>query len=185
MVSKKRQQSGIIDCTFTIASISSISRFACAIVWLVWVITSSVYVIFARICFAFVNICQKKREKEKRMKMGFGFHSGAIHVHVWKPRTLVGNWLVSCDSLVETESQTVILKFFYVGTANIPKAYSINCSYLPWEQKPRYINSERKNEEREIIPYFVRENDEGLTLKTSALKSERWPIYVINPIDNT
>ena len=47
------------------------------------------------------------------------------------------------------------------------------------------INSERKNELREIIPYFVRENDEGLTLETSALKSERWPIYVINPIDNT
>ena len=100
MVSKKRQQSGIIDCSCTIASISSISRFACSIVWLVGVITSSVYVAFARVCFAFVNICQKKREKEKRIKMGFGFHSGAIHVHVWKPRTLVGNFLVSCDSLV-------------------------------------------------------------------------------------
>ena len=37
---------------------------------------------FARICFAFVNICQKKREKEKRIKIGFGFHSGAIYVHV-------------------------------------------------------------------------------------------------------
>ena len=128
MVSKKRQQSGIIDCTFTIASISSISRFACAIVWLVWVITSSVYVTFARICFAFVNICQKKREKEKRIKIGFGFHSGAIYVHVWKPRTLVGNFLVSCDSLVEPVRQTVILKIFHVGTASIPKAYSINCS---------------------------------------------------------
>ena len=73
MISKKRQQSGIIDCTFTIASISSISRFACAIAWLVWVITSSVYVTFARICFAFVNICQKKREKEKRMKWDLVF----------------------------------------------------------------------------------------------------------------
>ena len=71
-----------------------------------------------------------KREKEKIIKMGFGFHSGAIHVHVWKPRTLVGNFLVSCDSLVEPESQTVILKFFHVGTANISKAYSINCSYF-------------------------------------------------------
>ena len=49
---------------------------------LVGVITSSVYVTFARTCFVFVNICQKKREKEKRIKMGFGFHSGAIHVHV-------------------------------------------------------------------------------------------------------
>ena len=126
MVSKKRQQSGIIECTCTIASISSISRFACAIVWLIWVFTSSVYVTFARICFAFVNICQKKREKEKRIKMGSGFHS---RVHVWKPRTFVGNFLVSCDSLVEPVSQTVILKIFHVGTANIPRAYSINCSY--------------------------------------------------------
>ena len=127
MVSKKRQQSGIIDCTCTIASISSISRFACAIVWLVGVITSSVYVTFARICFAFVNIFEKKREKKKRIKMGFGFHSGAIHVHVWKPRTLVGNFLVSCDSLVEPVSQTVILNIFHVGTANIQYKLLLFC----------------------------------------------------------
>ena len=28
---------------------------------------------FARICFAFVNICQKKREKEKRIKRDLVF----------------------------------------------------------------------------------------------------------------
>ena len=148
MVSKKRQQPGIIDYTFTIASISSISRFACAIVWLVWVITSSVYVIFARICFAFVNICQKKMEKEKRMKMGFGFHSGAICVHVWKPRTLVS----------EPESQTVILNFFHVGTANIPKAYSINCSYFATGLKTT-IYKQRKKERTERNHPLLRQRE--------------------------
>ena len=158
MVSKKRQQSGIIDCTCTIASISSISRFACAIVWLVGVITSSIYVTFARICFAFVNICQKKREKEKRIKMGFGFHSGAIHVHVWKPRTLVGNFLVSCDSLVEPVSQTVILNIFHVGTENIPKAYNINCSYFATGAK-NTIYKERNNERTKINHPLLRQRE--------------------------
>ena len=152
MVSKKKQKSGIIDFTCTIASISSISRFAYAIVWLVWVIISSVYVTFARICFAFVNICQKKREKEKRIKMGFGFHSGAIHVHVWKPRKLVGNFLVSCDSLVEPVSQTVILKNFHVGTANIPKAYSINCSYFATGAKNAIYKQRNKEQTKRNHP---------------------------------
>ena len=56
----------IIDCTCTVKSISSISRFACANVWSVRVLTKSIYMTFVGICFAFVNICQK----EKRMKNG-------------------------------------------------------------------------------------------------------------------
>ena len=36
---------------------------------------------------------------------------------------------------------------------------------MPRDWKPQYVNNERKNELREIIPYFVRENDEGLTVK--------------------
>ena len=60
----------IIDYTCTVASISSISRFACANVWSVRVVTKSIYVTFVGICFAFVNICQKKQNKEKRMKNG-------------------------------------------------------------------------------------------------------------------
>ena len=60
--------SKIIDCTCTVASISSISRFACANMWSVRVITSSIYVTFVRVRFAFVNICQKKEKKEKRVK---------------------------------------------------------------------------------------------------------------------
>ena len=64
----------IIDCTYTAASISSISRFACANVWSVRVVTKSIYMTFVGICFAFVNICQKKMQKEeKRMKNGICF----------------------------------------------------------------------------------------------------------------
>ena len=71
----------IIDCTCTVASISSISRFACANVWSVRVVTKSIYVTFVGVCFAFVNICkkekkkkkEKKEKKEKRMKNGMCF----------------------------------------------------------------------------------------------------------------
>ena len=51
-----------------IASISSISRFASAHVRSACVNTSGVYVTWARVCFAFVNISQKfkKLNKEKR-----------------------------------------------------------------------------------------------------------------------
>ena len=58
--------SEILDCTCTVASISSISRFACANVWSVRVVTKSIYVTFVGIRFAFVNNCQKKKKKEKR-----------------------------------------------------------------------------------------------------------------------
>ena len=38
------------------------------------VVTSSIYLTFTGVCFAIVNICQKKKGKEdKRLKMGFGF----------------------------------------------------------------------------------------------------------------
>ena len=60
----------IINFTCTVASISSISRFACANVWSVRVVTKSIYVTFVGVCFAFVNIFQKKRKKEKRIKNG-------------------------------------------------------------------------------------------------------------------
>ena len=65
----------IIDCTYTVASISSISRFACANVWSVRVVTKSIYMTFVGICFAFVNICQKKnaegREKNEKWYLLF------------------------------------------------------------------------------------------------------------------
>ena len=55
-----------IDCTFTVVSISIISRFACANVRSVCVVTNSICVTFTGVCFAFVNICQKKKEKREK-----------------------------------------------------------------------------------------------------------------------
>ena len=63
----------IINFTYTVASISSISRFACANVWSVRVLTKSIYVTFVGVCFAFVNTFQKKEKKRKELKMRFVF----------------------------------------------------------------------------------------------------------------
>ena len=74
IVKKNLKTFEIIECTCTTASISNISRFAWANVWSVCVIASRVYVAFARVCYAFVNIFQNKRKKkEKRMKNGIWF----------------------------------------------------------------------------------------------------------------
>ena len=64
-----------IECTCTVFPISSISRFARANVWSVCVVTNSIYVTFAGVCFAFVDICQKRKKGkiEKRLKIGFSF----------------------------------------------------------------------------------------------------------------
>ena len=130
--------SEIIDCTCTVVSISSISRFACANVRSVRVVTRSIDVTFVGVCFAFVNICQKKGKKRKEWKMGFGFYSKVIHVHVCeKSGILVCNFLVSCDSRVGPVSQTTIFKFSHFGTAT---------DYLKHTHKTRYINKKRKNE---------------------------------------
>ena len=64
MVKTNMKASEIIDCTCAVASISSISRFACANVWSVRVVTKSIYVTFVGVCFAFVNICKKEKKKE-------------------------------------------------------------------------------------------------------------------------
>ena len=108
--------------------------------------------------FCIRQYLSKEKGKREKNEMGFGFHSGAIHVHVCKPRTLVGNFLVSCDSLVEPESQTVILKFFHVGTANIPKAYSINCSYFATGVKTT-IYKQRKKERTERNHPLLRQRE--------------------------
>ena len=65
--------SEIIDCTCTVVSISSISRFACANVRSVRVVTRSIDVTFVGVCFAFVNICQKKEKREKNEKWDLVF----------------------------------------------------------------------------------------------------------------
>ena len=74
----------IINFTCTVASISSISRFACANVWSVRVLTKSIYVTFVEVCFAFVNIFQKKEKKRKELKMGFFLFKSHTCKCVWK-----------------------------------------------------------------------------------------------------
>ena len=140
--------SEIIDCTCTVASISSISRFARANVWSMRVVTKSINVTFG-ICFAFVNICQKKRKekkKEKRMKNGIFFYSKVIHVHVYeKSGTLVCNFFVSCDSRVEPTIQTAIFQFFSLVWQRLSKAYAINCSCFPTgAQNTLYIQKKER-----------------------------------------
>ena len=92
------------------------------------VATSDIYVTFVGVCFAFVNICQK-RKKEKRMKMGFGFHSKVIY---GKSGILVCDFLVSCDSRVGPVSQTAIVQIFHVGTAKT--LYSIRSCFATGAQ---------------------------------------------------
>ena len=58
-----------VDCTCTIMSISDKSRLTWAGIWSVCVITRSLFVAFVRVCFAFINICRKIRNKKKMNKI--------------------------------------------------------------------------------------------------------------------
>ena len=56
----------LLTVTCTIPPISDKSRFACAHVWSVCVITRSLLVAFTRGCFAFISICREIRKKQKK-----------------------------------------------------------------------------------------------------------------------
>ena len=75
IVKTNKKASEIIDSTCTVASISGISRFACANVRSVRVVTKSIYVTFVGVCLAFANICQEKywEEREKNEKWDLVF----------------------------------------------------------------------------------------------------------------
>ena len=151
--------SEVIDCTCTVASISSISRFACANVWSVLVVTKSIYVTFVGICFAFVNICQKKKEKrEKNEKWDLCFiQKSYMHMYMKKSGILICNFFVSCDSRVGPTIQTAIFQFFSLVRQRLSKAYAINCScFATGAQNTLYI---QKKKERTKInhpwPHFL------------------------------
>ena len=145
----------IIDCTCTVKTISSISRFACANVWSVRVLTKSIYMTFVGICFAFVNICQK----EKRMKNGicvlFKSHTCTC---MWKKvKYSFAIFFVSCDSWVGPTIQTAIFHFFSLVRQRLSEAYAINCScFATGAQNTLYI---QKKKERTKInhpwPHFL------------------------------
>ena len=68
---------------------------------------------FVGVCFAFVNICQKKEKRENNEKMGFGFYSKVIHVmSMKKVENSFAIFLVSCDFCVGPVSQTAIFHIF-------------------------------------------------------------------------
>ena len=109
----------IIDCTCTVASISSISSFACANVWSVRVVTKSIYVTFVGICFAFVNICQKKKEKrEKNKKRDLCFiQKSYMYMYVKKSGILVCNFLFHAILGLDLQFKPLFFNFFFSGTA--------------------------------------------------------------------
>ena len=168
--------SEIIECTCTVASISSISRFACANVWSVRVVTKSIYVTFVGICFAFVNICQKKKKekkKEKRMKNGICVFSKVIHVHVyekkWNTRLLFFCFMRFSGW---TYSSNRYFSIFSLVWQRLSKAYAINCSCFPTgAQNTLYI---QKKKERTKInhpwPHF-------LAIPNSPVQFCPFPVY--------
>ena len=149
----------IIDCTCTVASISSISRFACANVWSVRVVTKSIYVTFVGICFAFVNICQKKKKKEKRIKNGicvlFKSHTCTC---MWKKvEYSFAIFLFHAILGLDLQFKPLFFNFFSLVRQRLSKAYAINCScFATGAQNTLYI---QKKKERTIInhpwPHFL------------------------------
>ena len=141
--------SEIIDCTCTVVSISSISRFACANVWSVRVVTKSIYVKFVGICFAFVNIGQKKnkekREKNEKWDLCF-IQKSYMHMYMKKSGILICNFFVSCDSRVGPTIQTAIFQFFLWYGKDYLKHTPLTALVLLREHKTRYIYKKRKNE---------------------------------------
>ena len=79
---------------------------------------------FVGICFAFVNICQKKKEKrEKNEKWDLCFiQKSYMYMYMKKSGTLVCNFFVSCDSRVGPTVQTAIFQLFSVVRQRLSKA---------------------------------------------------------------
>ena len=123
--------SEIIDCTCTVASISSISRFACANVWSVLVATSGIYVTFAivGVCFAFVNICEKKEKRENNENgIWFSFKSHTCTC-IWKKWNTRLQFLGFMRFSGWTcESNRYCSNFFTLVQQRLSKANAINCS---------------------------------------------------------
>ena len=146
--------SEIIDCTCTVVSICSISRFACANVWSVRVVTSSIDVTFVGVCFAFVNICQKKRKKEKRMKNGIWFlfksHTCTCLWKKWKTRLQFFGFMRF--SRWTCKSNRYFSNFHTLVQQRLFKAYATNCSCFPTgAQNTLYVQKEKEWNEKLII----------------------------------
>ena len=73
---------------------------------------------FAGVCFAFVNICQKKEKRENNEKMGFGFYSKVIHVMSMKKveNSFAIFWFHAIFAL-DLQVKPLFFKFSHFGTA--------------------------------------------------------------------
>ena len=140
--------SEIIDCTCTVASISSISRFACANVWSVRVVTKSIYVTFVGICFAFVNICQKKKEKrEKNEKWDLCLFKSHTCTCVWKRvEYSLAIFLFHAILGLDLQFKPLFFNFFLWYGKDYLKHTPLTALVLLREHKTRYIYKKRKNE---------------------------------------
>ena len=158
IVTKNLKTFEIIKCTCTSASISNISRFAWANVWSVCVIASRVYVAFARVCYAFVNIFQNKRKnREKNEKWDLVFIEESYKYMYEKSRILVCNFLVSCDSRAGPVSQTAILETFSRRYCKYQLKHKLlTALIMPREHKTRHTNNEResRNEKKSSMTAF-------------------------------
>ena len=106
---------------------------------------------FVGICFAFVNICQKKKkkkkeEREKNEKWDLCFiQKSYMYMYMKKSETLVCNFFVSCDSRVGPTVQTAIFQFFSLVWQRLSKPYAINCSCFPTgAQNTLYIQKKKE-----------------------------------------
>ena len=112
-----------VNCTCTILSISNKSRFTWAEIWSVCVITRSPLVAFVRVCFAFINICRKIRNKKKMNKIS------ARESKQFAKTSISLQLFVLSGSLVEHFNYAIISEFslqFLYWVINI----HMNCSYV-------------------------------------------------------
>ena len=151
----------IIDCTCTVASISSISRFACANVWSVRVLTKSIYVTFVGVCEAFVNICQKKtlRRKRKEWKWDLVFiQKSYMYTYMKKVEYLFAIFGFMRFSGWTCKSKPYFSIFFFtLVQQRLSKAYAINCSCFATGAQNTLYKQQKKERTKinHLWPHFL------------------------------
>ena len=140
--------SEIIDCTCTVASISSISRFACANMWSVRLFTRGIYVTFVGLRLHSLISVKKRKKKEKRMKNWICFlfksHKSTFIWKKWNTRLQFFGFMRF--SGWTCKSNRYFRNFFTLLQQRPSKAYAINCSCFPTGAQNTLYKQKRKNE---------------------------------------
>ena len=160
----------IINFTCTVASISIISRFACANVWSVRVLTKSIYVTFVEVCFAFVNIFQKKEKKRKELN----FYSKVIHVNVCEKKWNTHLQFFGFMRLSgwTCKSNRYFSNLFTLVQQRISKAYAINCSSFATGAQKTLYNKKKKERTKRNNPW-----PHFLVIPNSPVQFCPFPVY--------